>query len=174
MASNRIVLALTGMTIFFLISTATTVADDLYDADFIDDEDLPAFIPPPPPHAQEIRKKRQEDQKSKESQVADQKRKERQVADQERKVRQETVDWRCDGPKGSTCYFSIRYSGGAGQRNFTMRGSERDRISGVVPKEDRYCVCVDTPTPEDWSQCNKHYQGKFFCNQATVRRGINN
>ena len=46
--------------------------------------------------------------------------------------KQEKVPWGCDAYSSSTCYFSIHYSSG-GNRNFTMRGGERDKISGVVP-----------------------------------------
>lgn len=85
---------------------------------------------------------------------------------------QETVDWYCGAAKGSTCYFSIRYVSG-GNRNFTMRGGEQDRISGVVPNQDTFCVCIDTPTPNDWSQCKPGFQGKF-CRTDVIRRGQRN
>jgi hypothetical protein len=84
---------------------------------------------------------------------------------------QETVDWRCGGAPGSTCYFVIRFASG-GFKNFTMKGGSTDKISGVVPGKDTYCVCVDIPTPDDWAQCKSPYQGKF-CRTATVQRGYN-
>ena len=85
---------------------------------------------------------------------------------------EETVQWGCDAEGSSTCYFSIRYSSGS-LRDFTMRGGARDQISEVVPGRDQYCVCVDTPTPADFGQCNNGFQGKF-CKRATVQRGYNN
>lgn len=86
--------------------------------------------------------------------------------------KQEKVPWGCDAYSTSTCYFSIHYSSG-GNRNFTMRGGERDKISGVVPVKDQYCVCVGTPTPSDLTQCNNGYQGKF-CKRGIVNRSYNN
>ena len=86
--------------------------------------------------------------------------------------KQEKVPWGCDAYSTSTCYFSIHYSSG-GNRNFTMRGGERDKISGVVPVKDQYCVCVGIPTPSDLTQCNNGYQGKF-CKRGIVNRSYNN
>jgi hypothetical protein len=86
--------------------------------------------------------------------------------------KQEKVLWGCDAYSASTCYFSIHYSSG-GNRNFTMRKGEREKISGVIPDKDQYCLCVDTPTPSDLNQCNNGYQGKF-CKRDTINRSYNN
>ena len=86
--------------------------------------------------------------------------------------KQETVPWGCDAYSSSTCYFSIHYSSG-GNKNFTMHSGERNKISGVVPGKDQYCVCAGIPTPSDLNQCNNVYQGKF-CKRATINCSYNN
>jgi hypothetical protein len=86
--------------------------------------------------------------------------------------KKETVPWGCDAYSSLTCYFSIHYSSGE-NKNFTMRGGERDKISGVVPDKDQYCMCVGTPTPSDLNLCANGYQGKF-CKRDTVNRSYNN
>lgn len=57
---------------------------------------------------------------------------------------QETVPFGCDARAPDYCSFSLFYSSG-GIRNFTMRAGERDRISGVVPGRDTYCVSINNP-----------------------------
>lgn len=87
-------------------------------------------------------------------------------------AQQDTVTFRCDGPKGSTCYFSIRYATGNGNRNFTIRAGDSDRISGVAVNRDRYCVCINTECPNKLGECVNGYRGKF-CRTDTVRK-LNN
>jgi hypothetical protein len=87
-------------------------------------------------------------------------------------AQQDTVRFKCDGPSGSTCYFSIRYINNNGNRNFTLRAGESDRISGVAINRDRYCVCVDTQCPNTLSECVNGYRGKF-CRTDTVRANNN-
>ena len=83
---------------------------------------------------------------------------------------QETVQFGCDAQPSQTCYFSIRYANDVGNRNFTLRGGERDYISGVTPGSDVYLVSIDQSPPNDPSDCGKNY----WCKKATIIRGYNN
>jgi hypothetical protein len=80
------------------------------------------------------------------------------------------VTFGCDADQASTCYFSIRYASGNGNRNFTMRGGTNDNISSVVPGSDYYLVSIDQSPPVDPSDCGKTY----WCKRATISSGYNN
>jgi hypothetical protein len=57
-----------------------------------------------------------------------------------------TVNWGCDARPPDLCYFSIYYHSGE-SRNFTVIAGQRDKISGVLPGKDTYCVTVNQGFP---------------------------
>jgi hypothetical protein len=53
------------------------------------------------------------------------------------------VSFMCNAPKGHVCQFGVR--AGSATSNFGLRSGETHQMSGLVPKQDKYCVCEPIP-----------------------------
>ena len=73
-----------------------------------------------------------------------------------------TVNWGYDARPPDLCYFSIYYYSGE-IRNFTMIAEQKDKISGLWPGKDMYCVTV-----------NQGFPNSHTCSKRTVKTSYNN
>lgn len=58
-----------------------------------------------------------------------------------------TVEFDCQHPKDTTCYFTT--FSGASMSNFTLKGGESDGRGGLSVGRDTYCVDTEGPNKPD-------------------------
>lgn len=73
--------------------------------------------------------------------------------------------FRCNSIGGFDCYFSVDRAPESGRVTYVIPSQRSLAIDGIVPGSTRYCVCVGSSPPEDWSECKTPHNGAF----CTVR-----
>ena len=83
------------------------------------------------------------------------------------------VQFGCDAPTGSICYFHVQSSLRGFAQRFAVQAGRKVTLSGHVPIADRYMVTINQVPPLQLD-CRLAPDPRKFCKVATLQAGYNN